>query len=871
MMKNPLLHPGRDKSPGWFPRLLIVACWLMLAPAFGQSGTPTPYSFDNQLDLNNAGYEEIARLPIEADLAERIYDHIQFSGPFESIYELNKLPGMSQQLFLKLKPLVRIEPFEEKSDREERIESLYYQLDRWSGGEGTNQALVDSWIEQALSPLDANQVRHEQLLNMNGVSPVDAASIIRYRDQVGGFSSQRDMRSTPYLSYFGFRNARTFLSFEAPERKREFHGNLLFRSTNTPFFADEEEASQDVGFVTELNEAPEVNTYPEVYTRFIGSYGSDIKFGYSYFHALEEPVISYDAGLLEIPKGKFYLGIEDKAWGDFKLNKLYVGNYAMAFGQGVVMENTDFFTPRKSGFGFRKRFIGLSGDNSQTRTYKSTGIATQLAFKNANLFLFGAFDKRDAILNTNTVLVDGEEVRPFNQIVVLDQRFRAAPAADGVDIARTANPGLLEWRDTVKELMYGFHASYDFAPGTQLGVTYYESAYDRPLRPTMAEIVLPAEIDQVSMPDNEIFAAYGGAVSDGTNPFWDAAKSFRRVYGINGQTVFRNLALQAEYAELDKGEGVSLFGSEGNPWAFTGNAYLQYNSFSLLGLYRNYQLDFDNPYQRSFSNYRRYKRTIYEDYFYLQSPLYSQLYYNNPQPQSEEGFYLSTRYQFHRKWVANIEYDNWRRQADDVTQFRLRGTLQYRPVFPVTVNLYQKYQGREVSNNVSLEYFQTNEFRGNLRLRLSRFNELGLIYLNAVTKFRSRPRFIFPVNTNQTGQNYNDSNYAGNIASPSQVIGGSFTHNFNEWLKLRGSILYLNGFFWNFEDTQFFVVDSPSGAIRYWLSLYSRISPKVSMRLKYTRNMDRGINNVQTRDNENVPIIARDGRYYMSNLVQPLQ
>nr|HQU74995.1 hypothetical protein [Calditrichia bacterium] len=66
MMKNPLLHPGRDKSPGWFARLLIVACWLMLAPAFGQSGTPTPYSFDNQLDLNNAGYEEIARLPIEA-------------------------------------------------------------------------------------------------------------------------------------------------------------------------------------------------------------------------------------------------------------------------------------------------------------------------------------------------------------------------------------------------------------------------------------------------------------------------------------------------------------------------------------------------------------------------------------------------------------------------------------------------------------------------------------------------------------------------------------------------------------------------------------------------------------------------------------
>ncbi|NIV73252.1 hypothetical protein GWN26_16390, partial [Candidatus Saccharibacteria bacterium] len=77
-------------------------------------------------------------------------------------------------------------------------------------------------------------------------------------------------------------------------------------------------------------------------------------------------------------------------------------------------------------------------------------------------------------------------------------------------------------------------------------------------------------------------SSYGGPISDGENPFWDEAKSFRRVYGIDFQSVYQNVAFQAEYAELDKGESVATFGLTGdNPWAFVGSAYIQYNSFYL--------------------------------------------------------------------------------------------------------------------------------------------------------------------------------------------------------------------------------------------------------------------------------------------------
>jgi DNA uptake protein ComE-like DNA-binding protein len=821
--------------------LIILAICIISATGLPQG---TPYSYDNQLDINNASFEEITRLPVSEEIAERIYDRITYQGPLGSIYQLRDIEGIDQELFLKLKPMIRIEPYMAKSEREERIEDLYYKLDRWEGGEGADQALVDLWIEQALEPVDINEIRYEQLQNLQGVSPVDAAAIIRYRNTVGEIASLRDLRSAPNLSYYGYRNARDFISFEPTPQRNEFHGHLLTRTHNTPFLTEEAEATGTV------DPSTIDNNYPEVYTRFMGSWGRNIKFGMSHWHSLYEPVINQDLGFMEIPKPKFYIGIENQKWGQLELRKFYVGNYAIAFGQGVVMENTDFFTPRKTGFGWRKRFIGLSGDNSRTRQYKLSGAAAQLAWRNFNLFLFGSFDKRDAILNKAP-----ETHFAVNQFIVLDQRFEYA-----LNDATRESLGL-SWRNSVKELLYGAHFSYDVVPATQVGFTYYESAYDRLLRPDIADIY---DEDQTSLADNEILNSYGGPISDGTNPFWSDAKSFRRIYGVDLQTVFENVSLQAEYAELDK---ASLL--DKNPSAFVGSAYIQYNSFNLLGLYRNYDLGFDNPYQRSTSNYRRFKRTIYEDYFYLQDPLYVQLYSNNPQPQAERGFYIRSRYQINRNFIFTTEYDTWVRKADDASQFRVVGTLEFRPIFPLRINLRQKYQGREKQDQISTEYFENFEFRGRMRIRLSRFDELGFIYSSALTKFRPRPRLYYPT---QSGDSLDLANTAGNIGSPGEALGGFYTHNFNEWLKLKGFVGYYQGFYWTFEDTQFLVLDSQRGAMRFWISLYSRISNNISMRIKYTRDYQYPITYTQTRDTYNEPIgPISQGRYYQGNLIQPTQ
>ena len=67
-----------------------------------------------------------------------------------------------------------------------------------------------------------------------------------------------------------------------------------------------------------------------------------------------------------------------------------------------------------------------------------------------------------------------------------------------------------------------------------------------------------------------------------------------------------------------------------DPSAMVLNAYTQYDNVNFLILYRNYDLEFDNPYQRSFSNYQRYKTSIFEDTYWLEDPVYGFLYSGTP-------------------------------------------------------------------------------------------------------------------------------------------------------------------------------------------------------------------------------------------------
>ena len=60
-----------------------------------------------------------------------------------------------------------------------------------------------------------------------------------------------------------------------------------------------------------------------------------------------------------------------------RIDNVIAGNYRLAFGQGLVMDNTDFFLPRKTGYGWNKRPLGILRDLSRTHEFGLRGVAIE--------------------------------------------------------------------------------------------------------------------------------------------------------------------------------------------------------------------------------------------------------------------------------------------------------------------------------------------------------------------------------------------------------------------------------------------------------------------------------------------------------------
>ena len=61
-------------------------------------------------------------------------------------------------------------------------------------------------------------------------------------------------------------------------------------------------------------------------------------------------------------------GLEQVFNNMFQIDHFILGNYTASFGQGIVYESTDYFSPRRTGYGFAKRNDG----NPNTHAFVSS-------------------------------------------------------------------------------------------------------------------------------------------------------------------------------------------------------------------------------------------------------------------------------------------------------------------------------------------------------------------------------------------------------------------------------------------------------------------------------------------------------------------
>ncbi|MCD6206049.1 MAG: helix-hairpin-helix domain-containing protein [Candidatus Marinimicrobia bacterium] len=783
--------------------IYIVISVLLLNTLYLQANVP------EKIDLNTASQEEIANLPLTEKQIEDILDYRTYIGPFKSIYDLRKIDSIDYDTFLKLKQLTSLSPlFLDESHQ--RVEDNYYKVEQWISDDGASENFVNTWIDMLSNPVNVNTIGFYDMLNLAGLSPIDAVAVVN-RQQMGEIKNRNDLRNSEGLSYYGFSNLEDFIRYDDSENPNAFGGSFSSVVKNITL---SQTPSDDASSYTDFIRLD----YPlDVYYKLRLHWGTKYRLETSYLRNMGEETIYF--GNSHIPEFKAFFEANSIHLGGLKLNKIIVGDYIASFGQGVVFEATDFFMPRKTGFAWRKRLNGLSGNASRTTQYGLRGLAAEARLGNFIGTGFVSYDAKDAVVNSDS---------SFSALITMYPRLKHG-LYDNIEMPIT---------NSVKELLIGGNLKYSFIPGTHVGFTMYQSMYDRPLDLQVTETILDPTgyskyLTQIgNSADSEIAASY---TSSATSSLWSKAQAVRRVYGLEFMTVIKNMTFQGEYAELDK--NLSLTDRKNDPRAMVFSGYIQFDNFNFLLLYRNYELGFDNPYQRSFSNYHRYKGTIYEDVFYLKDPVLGYLYSASAQPQAEKGFYYSFRYQIHRTLLLSAEHDIWNRQSDNAKYNRAVLKLEYRPVFKYRFRIRQKWQHRDKTNTLSPVFYQANETRLEAIVRMSKFNQIRVLYSLGYTEFTPRSRLV-------TNAETGEDSYVGNAGSPSNALGMTVTHNVNERIKLMGSILTYEGFLWNFEDTDFRIFNTSTRALHGWLAVFTRLSSDFSIRMKYSFDIHEPMTNI---------------------------
>ena len=762
------------------------------------------FIFSQKVFINSATIEELKSLPLSENQIADVYDFILFQGPVSNIYDLIKISSLDAKDIESLKSLVSIKDNKNINIRASRISDRYRKVENWTSEEGANEGLVEVWLDRLAEPKNINSATWNDLMALQNVSPVDAVAVMKRIDE-GKITYPKALRGAIGLSYWGYRNMVDFFTYDDTDTTDSFHFwyNTTYKTLpSTTSFDDE------VGMVDQISNHP-----GDLHHKMVATFGRHWKLSLATHRQLGEKVYDFKVGDFEVPNSKWSLTYRDLKLGSLKIDRVILGNFSATIGQGVIFENTDFFSPRRSGYSWSRRVHGVFPDISRTRQYALRGAAFQAGNKMIDLMGFVSRNKRDAILN----IADSSVA----SMITLYPRTNSGFGADSL---------LMPMLETLEEVTYGGSVRLIPLYGTFIGFSAYESLYDRPIRPDIATTVI-ADANEGKFltsigntADTEIAAMYS---SYGESSFWDKAKSFRRVFGMDFSTVIRNIALQGEYGVLDKNGDMKVNGSD--PKAFVFSGYAQFNNFSLLVVYRDYDLGFDNPYQRSFSNYSRYKGSIFEDTFYLEDPIYGFLYTGQAQPQSEKGIYINSRYQPHRALVLSGDFDTWTRVADQARYFRTVMRAQYRPVFNMRFSIRHKWQKRGSMNHLDPSAYYSQETIIRSQIRLSGYDQIELMWVRSWVDFSNRRRL-----TNDLTSGGEEPSLVGSAGTGSEAIGFKVTHNFNQRMKVMGQVIFYNGFIWNFEDTDFRVFDSNSDAVRYWLSLFSRINDRWAVRLKWT-------------------------------------
>jgi len=775
------------------------------------------------VDLNHASLEALRTLPVPPEIIQQIHFYRTYVRYFDNVYDLMEVEGMTAELFVQLKPLVSTLPPEPEDASVARLWASYRQVQRFLGQEGSNEGLVDEYLDQLRDPVNVNELDLFDLQSYQNVSPVDATNLLKARERLGSFDSSYQLRRAQGLRYWAYRNLRDYVVYSDEERQEvsadRVTGSYEVRYYDTPYMGDDEDILNEANYALiplDFDMNP-----PHLTNKLRLDLTGGAKAGALTHRNMGEE--SWHETM------KAYVSVQNKDLGNFHLKRLVLGSFRIAFGQGLVMDNTDFVLYRKTGYGWNKRPVGLRGDLSRSHEFALTGGALEGRIGRLHTTMFYAKGLKDGILNNDGTV---------NQYVLMYPR-----PPEGDLLGRGIQ------RDAFEEEMVGGNLKFMLAPGSFVGVSGYEARYDRGFRADVSTLVEAS--DKLDARDSEIYTGYTSAflTPEGTLE----QHKYRRVFGAEFQAVHENVSLQGEYAWLHDPRASFLQGDLGDAYIF--NGYAQWDDLHVLAIYRDFDLGFDNPYNRAFGNDTRYEQTLLDAPYYMNDELYSWLSFNTPQPKPEKGLFIDTRYRISRNLIlTGLQYDQWERKADgtDMRRYTLKG--EYQPIWNLRLRLRQRFSSRSETMPEDVRAFKSWETRWELHALLSNYNRLKFMYMTSNVFFPPRQRL------SATAEPGVDTFSAfGTAAMPAHAFQVAYEHHLSPWIRLLVSTQLYDGFLWNFEGNEFVLLDGTG--FRNWLKVESRVSEHLLVQLKVTRDHNLPRSYVDLRRYNDTESLEPDGTH----------
>ena len=830
-----------------------------------------------KIDLNTATFDELMQLPITEKQARDILEYREYVSIFKDVYQLREIPSIDQKTLLNLKDLVVVSIYQEEDEALARRQQIQDLLERLDSNEGSSEGMSDVWQDYLMTPHNVNKMHFDDFISLPNVSSVDAVSILKRVALGDTIADMRDLRNTTGLSYYGYTNLRSYVYYKEPPVKNRF-----FWDAELQYYTRylEEGASDmyhepflrnDYGNSSIVVPQHKNLSYwgyfnmdkidPDVMVKLRSRYGNNYKIGWMHYKAKGENSLSDKTTKEILADSKFYAGYENNELPllDNTRLKIYLGNYRVTYGEGLVMENTDFYSARKTGYGFSKRILGITPDLSRTQEYALRGAAFELTHPYAGLSFWFSQDDKDVIVYVdeygNTVKEEGKD-KIFSYVVPTirfdNDELREAEAMFNQEL-QSGTPyatnyiNLAYRKDALKEKLWGTHLQVNPFIGTKIGFTTYTALYDDAyfMVPDYNDLKTLLVRDSYYYPKFKMMdAEIANLYSTRTDTY---SRDYRRVIGFDGHTTLGNISIEGEYAELSVDGSDLKLGDD--PKAYLISAHTQFDNLYFISLFRHYDVDFDNPYSNAYSEHQRFEDTILEKNIYaLTNPTLSDIYLNCSQAQPEEGIYFETRYKFDRFFTINRSYlDIYERLTDSRRSVRFQTELEFRPIYALGLRLRYKNQVNRYDDYAERGVSKTDEYTVSVRTFLSNRDFLEFEYRYNTVWGPPYTSLTYPAEPG------NNTMAAAQTLMVGDYIGVNYTHNFNTNLKLQGSFIYWFGHgisHWDWEDMEIDFMGE-KGA-KFWVAFHSRISQNMYLTLKY-RNKTYQTQELSIRE-YNVPV-----------------